>query len=122
MEDNLIALLESFKYPVIRQGSLAPEDAYPETFFTFWNNSSSDWSHYNNNETGWIWSFDVNFYSNNPTLVNTKLDEARALLKTNGWIIDGRGYDLATDEVTHTGRGMVALYIEKISQEESTNA
>ena len=118
----LIGLLETFGFPVRLQGSIAETEKYPDSFFTFWNNSSSDWSHYNNRETGWVWNFDVNFYSIDPALVNTKLDEARALLKQNGWIIDGRGYDMATDEVTHTGRGMVVLYLEKYQQEESINA
>ena len=38
MEDNLIELLATFGYPVLRQGSLAENEQYPPTFFTFWNN------------------------------------------------------------------------------------
>ncbi|MFR7662245.1 MAG: hypothetical protein ACLUZ0_04030 [Coprococcus sp.] len=42
MEDQLIQLLETFEYPVIRQGSLPEDEVYPDSFFTFWNNDSPD--------------------------------------------------------------------------------
>lgn len=113
MKDLLIELLESFKYPVFLQGSMAEDEDYPESFFTFWNNSSPEWHHYDNKPSGFVWDFDVNFYSTDPTLVNSMLEEARTLLKANGFIVSGKGYDLASDEPTHTGRGMNARIIEK---------
>lgn len=113
MKDALISLLETFGYPVRLQGSLAEDEAYPESFFTFWNNDTPDGSHYDNNPISYVWDFDVNFYSTNPTLVNTVLLEARKLLKTHGWIISGKGYDVATDEPTHTGRGINVSYMER---------
>lgn len=112
MKDKLIALLESFGYPVFLQGSLSEGEKYPDSFFTFWNNDSRDLSHYDNFPINYVWNFDVNFYSIDPALVNTKLSEARTLLKENGFIITGKGYDIASDEPTHTGRGMNALIIE----------
>lgn len=113
MKDALIALLETFKYPVRLQGSLAEDEAYPESFFTFWNNDSDDHHHYDNDTTGWVWDFDVNFYSTSPALVNSVLLEARTLLKANGWIVFGKGHDVDTDEPTHTGRSINVLYIER---------
>jgi hypothetical protein len=113
MKDALISLLESFGYPVRLQGSLAEDEAYPESFFTFWNNDTSDGSHYDNDAISYIWDFDVNFYSSNPALVNTVLLEVRTLLKNNGWIISGKGYDVASDEPTHTGRQINTIYIER---------
>ena len=113
MKDALISLLESFGYPVRLQGSLAEDEAYPDSFFTFWNNDTSDSSHYDNDAIGYIWDFDVNFYSTDPSLVNTILLDVRKLLKKNGWIVSGKGHDLATDEPTHTGRQLNAVYIER---------
>ena len=113
MKDELITLLESFGYPVRLQGSLAENEQYPDSFFTFWNSDTTDGSHYDNDPINYVWDFDVNFYSINPTLVNTVLLEARTLLKANGWIISGKGYDVATDEPTHTGRGINVIYIER---------
>lgn len=113
MKDLLISLLESFGYPVFLQGTLSPAEPYPESFFTFWNNTSSDAAHYDNSPVRYTWSFDVNFYSVNPALVNSVLLEAKALLKQNGFVISGKGYDLYSDEPTHTGRGMNALFIDR---------
>ena len=112
LEDKLIELLNSFGYPVRRQGSLIESEEYPNYFFTFWNNDSYDRSHYSNDASGVVYDFDVNFYSINPNMTYSILDEARILLKENGAIITGRGYDVASDEITHTGRGMRVLFIK----------
>lgn len=113
MKDALITLLETFGYAVRLQGSFAENEQYPDSFFTFWNNDTTDGAHYDNDAINYVWDFDVNFYSTNPTLVNTVLLEAKTLLKNNGWIISGKGYDVATDEPTHTGRAINAIYIER---------
>ena len=112
MEDKLIELLESFGYPVMRQGSLAEDDPYPDSFFTFWNNDSEDSSHYDNEVTSSVYNYDVNFYSSHPALTYNKLRDAITLLKGNGFIISGDGYDVASDEDTHTGRGVNVLYLK----------
>lgn len=112
MEDKLIELLESFGYPVIRQGSLAEGESYPDDFFTFWNNNSNDGSHYDNEAASIIYDYDVNFYSNSPDHTYTKLRGAIKLLRSEGFIISGDGYDVASDEDTHTGRGINALYLK----------
>jgi len=115
MKALLISILESFGYPVFQQGSLTEEEPYPESFFTFWNNSSNDGSHYDNDAINFVWSFDVNFYSVDPNLVNTMLVEARTVLRANGFVVSGKGYDLASDEPTHTGRGINVLISERNS-------
>ncbi len=112
MEDKLIELLETFGYPVYRQGSLSNDATYPDSFFTFWNNQSPDHAFYDNTEYGTEWDFDVNFYSNDPDLTYSKLLEAKALLKQNGWVVPGKGYDVMSDEPSHTGRGIGALFLE----------
>ena len=111
MEDILINLLKTFNVPVIRQGSLAPDQAYPDTFFTFWNNDESEHSAYDNETANVDYDFDVNIYSTNPDTAYSLLKQARELLKQNGWIIATRGYDISSDEITHVGRGMEVLYL-----------
>ena len=113
MKDEFIKILESFGFPIFQKGSLNENEAYPESFFTFWNNSSSDNEFYDNKENSYIWDFDLNFYSSDPNLVNTKLLEAKKKLKEKGFIVRGKGYDVASDEPTHTGRGINVLKIEK---------
>ena len=112
MEDTLIELLESFNYPVFRQGNMSDEDVYPDIFFTFWNTGSPDHSHYDNDEYGTVWGYTVNVYSNNPAATYSTLKDAISLLKKNGFIVPSKGYDVASDEITHTGRGVDIYYLE----------
>lgn len=114
MEDLLISTLESLGYPVRLQGSLLENEVYPDSFFTFWNDSADGSSFYSNDETAILWSYSLNFYSTDPVLVNEKLMEAKRLLRHNGWIVSGAGYDVPSDESTHTGRGMSLMYRQKI--------
>ena len=110
MEDLLISTLESLGYPVRLQGSLLENETYPDSFFTFWNDSADGTGFYSNDETAILWSYSLNFYSTDPVLVNTKLIEAKRLLRDAGWIVSGAGYDVPSDEPTHTGRGMSLMY------------
>lgn len=112
LEDKLIELLASFGHKVVRQGSIGSNEKYPDTFFTFWNNDEVEDSAYDNVTTSVEYDFDVNVYSTDPEKAYSLLREARVLLKQNGFIIISRGYDVASDEPTHTGRGMNVLYIE----------
>lgn len=110
MEDLLISTLESLGYPVKLQGSLLPDEPYPDHFFTFWNDSADGESFYNNTESAIVWQYSLNFYSTDPLLVNSKLLEAKTLLKNKGWVVSGAGYSVMSDEPTHTGRGITILY------------
>lgn len=111
MEDNLIQLLESFGYPVMRQGSLSADQAYPDTFFTFWNSTEDGHSFYDNSTASVVYDFDVNVYSTSPDTAYSLLAAARNGLKAEGWIIATRGFDVPSDEITHVGRGMIVQYL-----------
>ena len=110
MEELLISTLEQLGVQVRKQGSLLADEPYPPHFFTFWNDSADGVSHYSNKEGAILWQYSLNFYSNDPNMVATKLLEAKALLKNVGWVVSGAGYDVASDEPTHTGRGITILY------------
>lgn len=112
MEDLLINTLSALGYPVILQGSLLPDEPYPDNFFTFWNRSSYGSSYYDDEEKTIIYVYDVNFYSNNPENVYTGLRAGIAALKNAGFIISGDGQSIASDEPTHDGRGCNAMYIK----------
>lgn len=114
MEELLRKTLEPLGYPVKIQGSLLPDEPYPDHFFTYWNNDSDGDSHYDNEENAILWDYDLNFYTNDPELVSKKLLEAKALLKKAGFIASGGGYDVASDEPTHTGRGIGLLYRQEL--------
>lgn len=110
MEDLLISTLEALGYPVRLQGSLLPEENYPDSFFTYWNDSADGSSFYSNEEGAIVWAYSLIFYSTDPLLVNSTILTAKVLLKESGFIVTGAGYAVASDEPTHTGRGITALY------------
>lgn len=116
MEDLLISLIESLGYPIFQTGSLGTDEPYPDSFFTYWNNSADGNEFYDNKENSIIWSFDLNFYSNDPSIIMEKLMKAKELLKQNGFIIYGKGHAVKSDEVTHTGRGIDIKKIERIDR------
>lgn len=119
MEDLLISTLEALGYPVRLQGSMLPEESYPDHFFTYWNDSADGSSYYSNNEGAILWVYSLNFYSTDPVLVSDMFKvikdkpTAKALLKGAGWVVSGAGYDVASDEPTHTGRGITITYRQK---------
>jgi hypothetical protein len=106
LKQKLINTLSAFGYPVFLQGTLNPEEAYPNTFITFFVDSTDDNGHYENNAISVNWYFSVIIYSDNPEIVNTKPDEIRAALKAAGFIPQGKGQDAPSDEPTHTGWAM----------------
>lgn len=116
MEDSLIEILQSFGYPVYRQGSMSNDAVYPETFFTFWNNSSPNHAHYDNDEYGTAWDFNIFVYSSDSELVYSLLMQARKALKEAGWVTPSKGFDVASDEATHTGRGLEIFYLDTTNQ------
>ena len=112
MEDLLIETLETFGIPVLLQGSLGEAEAYPDRFFTFWNNDSFDGSYYDNQAVSTVYDFDVNCYSTDPAQVSALLLQAKQRLRGVGFLISGKGHSVVSDEPTHTGRGMSVLYLE----------
>lgn len=114
-EDDLIEILETFEYPVFRQGSMSEDEAYPDTFFTFWNTSEDEHSPYDDDTIIVEYNFDIYVYSNDPERAYSLLSDARSKLKQAGWIIMSRGYDVESDQSSHIGRGMAIAYLETLS-------
>ena len=113
MEDLLIQTLDAFGFPIKLQGSLLPDEPYPEHFFTFWNNDSFGKSYYDNEEHSIAYDYEVNFYSTNPEWVYSKLRDAIVELKKAGFIVSGDGHSVISDEPTHDGRGINVLYLRR---------
>lgn len=112
MVDELITILSGINSNVYRQGTLNPDEAYPESFFTFWNNDSPDHAYYDNTDYGTAWNFAIYFYSTDPVEVYTAIESARTALKAAGWIVPSKGFDVVSDVSTHTGRGLQIYKLE----------
>ena len=85
MVDALIAILSEINSNVYRQGTLNPDENYPDSFFTFWNNDSPDHAHYDNVDYGTAWNYSIFFYSTDPVEVYTAIESARTALKAAGF-------------------------------------
>ena len=105
---------KGYEWPVIQQGSMEAGWTYPEHFFTFFNNDSFDLAFYDNDENRTVWDFDLNVYSIDPELANTVLREVKPMLKAQGFICAGAGYDVMSDHASHIGRGMNVKYLENL--------
>lgn len=114
VKEKLIAELKKFGYPVYLQGTLGAEDAYDPSFITFWTEDVPENSHYDDDATSFAWNFSVMFYSSDPTLVNTVPETIRKALKQAGFIPQGKGRDVPSDEPTHTGWATDYNYIEYV--------
>lgn len=117
MVDLLIKNLKKIGYPIFLQGSILADEPYPDSFFTFWNNTTESQGFYDNNESAIKWVYTIAFYSTNPITVNTVLLTAKQLLKNEGFIISGNGFDVLSDEKTHTGRGLTVQYLQTKKEE-----
>lgn len=106
MEDKLIELLSTICSVVIQQGSLAPDEAYPDEFFTFWNYSSDSDSYYDDEGNSLIFDYTVCFYSKDVENAYSKLRRAIKLLRENDFIISGDGHAVASDDNDYIGRGV----------------
>ena len=118
MVDLLIKNLKKIGYPIFLQGSILADEPYPDSFFTFWNSTTDSQSFYDNDESTIKWVYTIAFYSTNPITVNAVLLTAKQLLKKEGFIINGSGFDLLSDEKTHTGRGLIVQYLQTKKEEE----
>ena len=110
--DKLLEILEAHDVPVYKQGSMSADEVYPGTFITFWNSDSEDHSHYDNQNYGNVWEYQIYVYSVSPSETYTLLEAIRKELKASGWTVPSKGYDATSDEPTHTGRAIEAYYLE----------
>lgn len=118
MKDQLIQTLDAFGYPVRQQGSLAPHKRYPPAFFTFWNDSSDGAAFYDNGPRAHEWEFTVYFYAEDADLVETTTEAAINTLRAAGWYIDGAGYDVASGDISYTGRAFDCVYDQRPAEME----
>lgn len=115
MKQKLVDILERHcPNNVNLQGTMNPNEPYPEEFLTYWTPSTDDSAHYDNDVAAVGWTFYVIYYSSDPAQVNTKPFEIAADLKAAGFVQRGRGYDILSDEKTHTGWAMEFMCVERL--------
>ena len=115
MKQKLIDILDNHcPNNVYLQGTMNPDAEYPADFVTFWTPATDDAAHFDNDVAAVDWTFYVIYYSSDPAQVNTKPFEIAAALKAAGFVQRGRGYDILSDEPTHTGWAMEFTCVERL--------
>lgn len=113
---DIFAELETSGLPAFRQGSMLPDEPYPDQFWTAWEMPGEE-IFYDNRVIYTIRAFSVCFYSNDPASARGKVQAMREYLR-------GRGFkcsppeDTQSDELTHIGYGFDAIFQENNSKGE----
>ena len=109
---NLIEIFDGIGYPHWLMHTMPMQQKYPASFFTFLSIDAPFVAHYDNQPHAVAWAFWVGFYSNDPALVESVPAELIKRLRAAGWVVEGMGEDVQSDEPTHTGRRITAYYLE----------
>lgn len=99
---------------LILQGTLDKNQPYPDNFVTIWTDFTADNGHFDNAVTSVDWHFTAILYSNNPKTLFKKANELIDTLRADGFIPQGKGQDIPSDETTHTGWAMEFIGVEKL--------
>lgn len=116
MWERLQEVFEEIGLPYSRQGTYGVDETLPDSFFTFWNKDSEFEAWYNNKPHKCVWTWNVFFYTNDPELIYSKLDEFIEKAMEKGFQVLGRGKDLSTDEPNYYSRYVEISFIENLQQ------
>lgn len=112
MTDSLCEILESFGYPLFLHGTLNDDEAFPDSFFTYFNSATPERMFYDNDAHEAVWTYQVYFYSADRRTVETVIEQVRTSLKAIGFIANGKSIDCNSGKKTHTGRMITVSAIE----------
>lgn len=112
MKELLINTINGVGYDPYLQGTMPVDEPYPDSFVTFFTTDSSDQDFFDNDSSGTLWQYTVIFYTNNPALMSTTPREIYTAMKSAGFVPQGKGRDIPSDEPTHTGWAMEFNYLE----------
>lgn len=110
--ETLFDTLSGLGYPVYLQGTFSGAE-YPDSFITYIVNSSDDRAHYDDEPDSFNWGVSVLFYSKNPELLFSVPGTIRENLKTVGFIPQGKGYNIYSDDPNYSGWTTDYLFFEK---------
>ena len=117
MKEKLFNILNTIcPNNVFLQGTIDEDVQYPDNFITFFTNDTEDRAFFSNEVTSIDWTFSVIFYSNDPAMINIVPAEITTALKAQGFIPQGKGWDIPSDVPSHTGWAMEFIITEYVNQ------
>lgn len=111
VKEILITILEKYcPDNVYLQGTLNPDEAYPDNLITFFITDSDFDAFFDNDANKINWFISVMIYSNNPVTLNEIAMNVLKDCKAAGFIPEGAGNDIPSDVETHTGWALDFIY------------
>lgn len=108
------ALMEGTGFNVFRQGSMSPDEKWPDSYYTFWEDDNTGTGFYDNDETADVSEMTLYFYSTDPDLAYEGLLRAKEILKPLGFKMFGKGFDVASARDMYAGRAIEMTYREEL--------
>lgn len=96
----------------ILQGSMADDEPYPESFITYQIIGSPEQDFFDGVPNGTQWRFNIFFYTSDPALLSTEPTRIYNAMKAAGFIPQGKGFDIPSDEPTHIGWQNEYIYLQ----------
>lgn len=103
MNDEIYNTLDALGFPVFLHGTLGEDEPFPDTFITYTTVDSPDAFPFDDNPTHTVWYYQIIVYSNDRQTLEQVAESSRAALKAAGFIPQGKGRDIPSEETTHTG-------------------
>lgn len=103
MNDEIYNTLAALGYPVFLHGTLGENEPFPETFITYTTVDSPDAFPFDDAPTHTVWVYQIIIYSSDRQTLEQVAASSRAALKAAGFIPQGKGRDIPSEETTHTG-------------------
>lgn len=115
MWTKLEEVFKEINLPYSRQGSYKEDAELPESFFTFWNADTPEGGFYDDKAHQAVWVWYIYFYTSDPGLIYSKLNQFITMAKEKGFIANGNGKDIDSGEPGYLGRYVQLKYIEHYS-------
>lgn len=113
IRDKITEVLDGFKLPYFLQGTLADDEPYPESFITFLVYQAENDGNFDDEPTRQNYYISVMYYDSDPDKVETYPRQTiLPAMKEAGFIPEGVGTDVLSDEPTHTGKALDFVFID----------
>lgn len=104
-----------FEYWLMHQ--MPANKKYPSSFFTYLTTDAPFIEYHDNKPMAVSWAFMIGFYTDDPGIMDITIIRLMNKLQAAGWIVEGPGEDVESDEPTHTGRRLTIGKIELLESE-----
>lgn len=110
---DIVKDLNPLGLKVYQQGTV-PKQEIPQSYITVWNGSSIDNLNADNTTKYVEYDFTVIYYTTDLGSLYTQTEAIISLLKANGYVIDGHGFDIESGVEEYSARCVEVTKIDKL--------